>query len=679
MFNRKKSKGKFRDKLKMWDSILAGIASGSGVIDPNDSLGLTNISVDFNGIHSSSYISRYFVITHFPDWITPRLTDQIRSRCLNPGVKVNFYMKSTPDNINWESDEIKNKVAVLQKFAESDEGSEDTSVFDYRKNRQSILAKRRIINSMDYLNKADLDQRRTLWKISLLIEISGKRGNNGKYLYKMKESIKRLMEFATKEDLGIQEVRANTQDYIKRFSPFSLESIPEVNKRIVDRTVTDDIMATLFNTYKQGRIGETGIIIGTDVSNKSPVMVDFRKNRHEAENWLITATTGGGKSYMVKHMLMWLLAVNIPVTVTDFEGDEYTSLAAYIKAANTDDVVIVSMGAGKAGYCEPLSIPSLTGNNEIDSDLKVNAMEFTQQLFKILITGGNGEQLNKWQLSVLSTAIRNVYDNNGITDNRETWIKSRNCSVSDVYTEIKWLVHKKTFLDETMDNIKHKAAVDILEACKPYFEAGESKYGTFTDPINVEQLYKAKLVIFSFGEKGKTASEIDKVAIQLKQLSVANISNQISNYHKYVMKGLNVKVWEEYQRWGEIQGSSEIIKNIITGGRKRGDINFIITNDLAAILDDDNKNNKTIRDNLTSYVVGKLKDTTVIDEFITKCRLDDLREPLVRIAGATEVSDRRYYKAFCLVLRNGEKAVVSVKLPNELSDSSIYSTSRGTN
>jgi hypothetical protein len=155
--------------------------------------------------------------------------------------------------------------------------------------------------------------------------------------------------------------------------------------------------------------------------------------------------------------------------------------------------------------------------------------------------------------------------------------------------------------------------------------------------LNAEELYKAKFIIFSFGEKGKTASEMDKVAVQLKQLSVANISNQISNYHKYVRKGLNVKVWEEYQRWGAIPGSSEIIKNVITGGRKRGDINFIITNDLASILDDTDANNRTIRNNITSYAIGKLKDRTIINDFVTKCRLEDLRMPLEEISDATQI------------------------------------------
>lgn len=678
LFGRKK-KPKLSQIIHMWDHVLAGLYMGSDIVDPGDDLGMANIAIDFRGIHSNTYVTRYFLITKYPDWIAPRITDVIRMNCLDSGVKVNFYMYNVPDRIDWESDAMKNRMAALRRFTESQKDADQVSVFDYRQSRQNIIAKQRTMDSIQYLNEAELEQRRTLWSTAFLVEISGRRGFNGKYLYNMKKSITNFKRYCANVDIQYRELKINIQDWLTVLSPFSRQSIKEVNPRIVQKMFTDDIMATLFNSYKQGKIGNSGVLVGVDVSSKLPVMVDFRLNKTDAENWLISATTGGGKSFFVKHLLMWLLGVDIAVTVVDFEGDEYKDFAAYVRDANPDDVQIVSMGKGSSCYCDPMSIPDLTGNEDIDVELKDNAIGFTTKIFQTIIVGGSGEQLNKWQESVLSTAIKNVYNSYGVTDDRSTWARSKKSSIHDVYKEIASLVRRKKFLDESMENIKHKAAVDILEACRPYFVEGETKYGTFKNPLNTSELYKAKFIIFSFGEKGKTASEMDKVAIQLKQLSVANISNQISNYHKYVRKSLNVKVWEEYQRWGSIPGSSEIITNVITGGRKRGDINIIITNDLASILDDDNKNNRTIRNNITSYAIGKLKDRSIINEFVTKCRLEDLRTSLEEISDATQISGSRYYKAFCVVMHDTDKAVVKVMLPEELSRSTLYSTERGTN
>lgn len=678
-----KKRGKKKPTLKqafhLWDHIVAGLLVGSGVIEPQDRLGMSNIGIDFGGLHSNSYVTKYFVITKYPDWIAPRITDIIRMNCLDAGVKVNFYVYGQPHSIPWESDEVKNRMAALRRFTENQKTADETSVFDYRKSRKNILAQQRVLNSMQYLNEADLDFRRTLWLNTILVEISGKRGYDGRYLSNMRKSIVSFQRYCASTEIEYREIKVNVQDWLSVLSPFSLKLIKEVNTKIPKKTFTDDIMANFVNSYKQGKIGQSGILVGVDISSKLPVMVDFRLNKDNAENWLISATTGGGKSYFTKHLLTWLLAVNIAITVVDFEGDEYKELAAYVKSGNPDDVSVVSMGKGNSCYCDPMPIPNLTGDEEIDSELKDNAIGFTTKIFQTIVSGGTGEQLTKWQESVLSTAIKNVYNNYGVTDDRDTWKNSQACSVHKVYKELSSLVRRKKFLDESMENIKHKAAVDILEACRPYFEEGESKFGTFKNPIKTDELYKSKLVIFSFGEKGKTASEMDKVAVQLKQLSVANISNQISNYHKYVRKALNVKVWEEYQRWSAIPGSSEIIKNVITGGRKRGDINFIITNDLSSILDDTDANNRTIRGNITSYAIGKLKDKTIIDNFVTKCRLEDLRMPLESISDATKISGSKFYKAFCVVMNDSEKAIVKVMLPEELRETPLYSTVRGVN
>ena len=679
MFGKGK-KPSLKQIFTMWDSVLAGLLSGSSVIEPGDSLGMSNIAVDFAGTHSDSYVTKYFMITKYPDWISPRFMDVIRMNCLDQGVKVNFFIYGEPHTIRWESDEVKNRMAALRRFAENTQSADDTSVFDYRSNRKNIIMQQRVLNSMQYLNESELDYRRSIWLNYIVIQFSGRRGSNGRYLHNMERSILTFKRYCSSFDMEYKELKVNIQDWLNCLDPFSLKfNLKEVRDKIPKKVFTDDILATYLNSYKQGKIGKSGIILGVDVSSKLPVMVDFRLNRDNAENWLISATTGGGKSFFVKHLLMWLLGVDIAITVVDFEGDEYSDLAAYVRAANADDVSVVSMGKGNSCYCDPLPIPKLTGNADIDAELKDNAMGFAMRIFQTIVMGGSNQNLDKWQNNVISTAIKNVYNNHGVTDDQSTWERSKNCSIEQVYREISNIVRKKKFLDETNDNIKHKAAIDVLEACRPYFEPGEAKYGTFKNPIDVDELYKSKLVIFSFGERGKTAAEMDPVGIQLKQLSVANISNQISNYHKYIRKGLNVKVWEEYQRWSAIPGSSEIIKNVITGGRKRGDINFIITNDLNSILDDTDSNNRTIRGNITSYAIGKLKDKTIIDTFVTKCRLEDLRIPLEEIADATNISGSRYYKAFCVVMNDSEKAVVKVMLPEELSESSLYSTVRGTN
>lgn len=284
----------------------------------------------------------------------------------------------------------------------------------------------------------------------------------------------------------------------------------------------------------------------------------------------------------------------------------------------------------------------------------------------------------------MSLAIQRMYDTAGVTEDKDTWHRSKGLRLHDVYYELKEMVETKELADPESDNIKHKAAMNIVDSASVYFEPGEAKANTFKTPMSADELYKAKFIIFSFGMKGAISSATDPVILALRQLSVAYVNISISNYCKYVRKCFNIKVWEEFQRYGASEGASEVIMNSITGGRKRGDVNFIITNDLAAMLDDSNAVNKTLRQNIQNYAIGKIPDESVRNEFVDKFNLQDVKPALDNIAKAHTVTQSgsqkvsgaqsRYKNAFCVVLEDGKKAIVKVMLPKALLKSSLFRT-----
>ena len=674
---KKRGLSKLKEKLDMYDMIIANLYAGTSIVEPDIQLDNAHIDIGFSSIASETHITKYFMVRKYPDWLKDGFMDNIRGRCLRPGVKINFYIYSEPHRINWNSAEMKNRMDLWNKYTKDNE--DEGSVFEYRGKRNAILARKRIIESTKYLNESELDHRRTLSKICILIEISAKRDDLS--LANFQDSLNSFKTLMNSEDIKVGELKVNMIDWLQSLWLFSLRYIKEVQGRITKKIVTDDILAN-FNSYKQGRIGDDGVPLGIDISSKVPVMKKFKADPDAAENILISAATGGGKSFFLKALLTWLLGDGFVCTVMDYEGDEYTNLAAFIRAANPEDVKIVSMGKGSEVYFEPMEIPMLTGDPDIDCDLKETAVNYVLATFRLIVCGTEGT-LNKWEESVISTAIKRVYEFAGVTDNQDTWYKSKGLTLNMVYDEICDMVRKQEFVDDNMDNIKHKAAMEIQESCVPYFEEGEAKAGTFKKPMTANELFKAKLIIFSFGMKGATNDQIDPVILALKQLSVANISIQISNYCKYVRHCFNVKVWEEYQRWGEAKGSAEIIGNAMTGGRKRGDVNFIITNDLAAMLDESNPVNAKLRQNITGYIVGKISSKKIRHQFCEEFGLLELEEPLRRIANASRKGRKkkqsksnasdRYKNAFCVVLDEG-KAIVKVMLPDALLESELFKT-----
>lgn len=671
-------KGKIRDKLDMYDMIAANLLAGKSIIEPSQKLDNSQIAIGFSNIASENQISKFFLVRQLPDYMQPRLIDLIRSRCIRDGVKINFSFFCSPYKIDWDSAEMRNKMTIWKRYA--DEHSGPIDVFDYRTQRSGELARRRIIQSTKYLNEAELDYRRTLLRVAFVIEISAKRDDES--ILNMIESIKQMRQLCSSSDIKLRELRVDMINWLQTFGIFSLAQSREVTSKITYKVMTDDILAN-FNSYKQGRVGDRGVPLGIDILSGVPVLKKFKANPDAAENWLISAETGGGKSYFLKTLITYLLADGFVTTVMDYEGDEYLNLANYIRAGNPDDVKIISMGKGSTTYFDPCEIPELTGDMDVDVDLKETAINYIVSIFRVITCGINGE-LTQWEQRIVSMAIQRMYDCAGVTDDMRTWYRSKGLRLRMVYDEIKSMVEAKELVDSDTDNVKHKAATRIADAASIYFEEGEAKAGTFKQPMSANELYNAKFIVFSFGMKGATESMNDPTILALKQLSVACVSIQISNYCKYVRHCFNVKVWEEFQRWIGSEGSGDIISNAMTGGRKRGDVNFIITNDLGSMIDENNSIAKKLRQNIQNMAIGRIKDVGVREEFCNKFDLQDCKLALDRIAKAHASDDtgkqqnsnsgNRYRHSFCIVLDNGKKAIAKVQLPQALVKSSLFRT-----
>ena len=672
--NKRKIKAKKGSKLDMYDIIFANLFAGTSIIEPERELDRTHIDIGFSNIASEKYIIKYFLITGLPDWLDFQLFDSIRRNVMSPGIRINFYTYGEPYKINWESSEMKNRLRIWEGYTKESKEN-DLSGLNYRARRKDILAKERILESTMYLNRAELDYRRRLIKTSFMIEVACLRDRES--LDYMDDCIKDLKRYCLEKEIKLLELRVNMIDWLQQLWIFSLRSIKEVYRRVSKKILTDDIVAN-FSSYKQGRLGEDGIPLGLDVNSGALVLKKFKSNPDAAENILISGGTGSGKSLMTKWLLTWLSTDNV-ITIVDYD-DEYKNLANFIYDGNPTDAITISMGKGSTSYFDPMEIGELTGDEKIDATLKSDAIKYTMATFNLMIAGVDNV-LDKWEESVISTAIKNVYDNNGVTDDRSTWKYSTGCKLEDVYEELRLMVVRQEFVDENMDNVKHKAAVNALESCKKFFEEGEAYYGTFKSPISIKGIRDANFIVFSFSSNS-VASQENPVLVGLRQLSVANLTTLISNYCKYVRHSFNVKVWEEFNRFGLVKGSADIIGDAITGGRKRGDINLLITNDLSNILDETNPLSAKLEQNFTGYIIGSIPSDNVREKFCNKFNIQEMIEPLKRIYKANSEQGKRgrlresqFKHAFCtIMLETGEKAIIKATLPKEILDSKLFRT-----
>lgn len=626
----------------------------------------------------------YYTIDGYPNEVPVDFRNNIR-REVKPGVRISFVSTFEPTVIDWNSPKMKSKLRTWKNIAED---SEEVNAYNYNAEMIGMDSRNRREASLVYLSDATRRRKRNLFKYRTLMIICGVRGSN------FDKTVEDVMRYCTNTGIQANRIDSNLFDFLQAFSPFSMELNADILKEVGNNTIPDEQIAR-FSTYDQGKIGTKGLIFGTDIYSGFSVYKVIKRQYTDAENILITGETGSGKSFFGKVLFLQLLAYKfINGTINDIEGFEYIPMAGFI--SNHDNVVILNMAEGQGCYYDPFEI-ILTGIKDIDKDMFTTCSSFTKGYLSVLI-GDELANKNVWGSSIIGSAIAKAYTDIGVDSNdMSTWSNTEGYDLFyvyskfiDLYNECMYLREKSKSDISSIDlydrpklNDEYLDAMDkIVAKLSEYFEPFENggfRCNVFQHKVSLSDIVNAKLVICSFGMAGRSPDTIDPIQMNLSQLSAANISYIRSIFSK-AMGMFNFKVWEEFQRWGSFPGSEKVIKTAITGGRKLGDINFILTNNPKDLLDDDKF---AIFDNITSFAIGAIgkKETRhrLCDELSIPLLTDDL-DKIVTGKGRRDVGDESnetismYDKAFLVHLDKVDTTISKMMLPNHIAKSKIFAT-----
>lgn len=626
----------------------------------------------------------YYTFDGLPSELPIAFVDEFRS-VTRVGVKVSFVSYIEPTVIDWDSPALQNKLKIWKKVSEE---AEDVDEFTFRENVRMLDLDTLRRQSLVYLSSAEIRRKRKLFKYRTMMLISGKRGTS------FDDTIQDCMTVA--KNLGITAVRV-TEDigiFLKAFSPMSAEMSEKAKKLVGNTTLTDEVISR-FNTYDQGKIGERGIYIGSDIYSGFPVLKIFKKTSETAENILITAETGHGKSFIEKGWIVQLIAdPKYTGTIMDIEGFEYLPLADFLSAS--DKVVVLNMAEGQGQYYDPVPI-TLTGIEKLDKDMLNSSIRFSKAILKVLIGDfKDNKKDSEWVSSILSESVSRTYAEAGVSEDMATWDRSRNLTLRDVYDKFMQLyeeavqykydvengVEKPNARDNYKLNNSYISAIDsAASSLRTYFETFENggvNSHIFKQKISLKDLVDAKLVVCSFGLAGKSEADIDLTQLALSQ-SYAAIISQIRSMYAKAQGRYNFKVWEEFQRWGRMEGSEAILNSALTGGRKNGDVNFIVTNKVSEMLGEHDKFG--IFQNTTSFAIGAIGDADVRKNLCRALSIEDLAFELDKLVinhkqGSSKVNtvSSIYDKAFLVKLDKSVVSLVKMNLPEELAQSDIFRT-----
>ena len=616
------------------------------------------LAIDFIGSYDKDNVSFYYLVNSMPKELYIKFKNRLRLEC-KQGVRISFITDIKGHKIAWESAAMQSRLRVLRQVGDENK-SQDIDAYNLHENISTIGRQSWIEESLNYLAVADKQRGRALLSTSILVVISGKRGEV------FDESVKSIENCAANMGIDLERVLYEIPSVLSYFSPFSNEYEKKVADMIPGQVLTDELLAR-FSTYTQGKQGKSGCYFGTDVYSGFPVLKVVKPKEDTAENILITAETGGGKSFLVKLIILQLLALGFYGTIMDIEGFEYLPLANFM--SHNSKVHVINMAEGSGKYFEPMEIADLTGIEDIDSQAKNLAINFAIAIFKVLCGRAYNEDF--WIDTVINDAVTEVYDKAGVTDDRETWVNSKGLSLFDVYYT---LYDLRDFREDT----GYKSAVGkVIAITSRYFEKNGTRSGVFKHKVNVSDIVDADLIICSFGMAGKSVQAVDEVQLNLMQLGAAQLSHQRSIFSK-AQGRFNFKLWEEFQRWGKFPDSDKTLGVALTGGRKLGDVNIILTNVLKELLDNDVMG---ILGNITSFLVGAINDEEVREQFCKRKSIPNMKKELDAIATSLRIDeddddseDILLNKAFLCGLDGGKYSVVKMLVPKDLAKSALLKT-----
>lgn len=632
-----------------------------------------------NTMSGKDNISFYYTIDGYPNELRIDFREAVR-QCARENVRISFVSTFEKTDIMWDSPKITSKLRIWKNLENE---TEDIDEYNYRENASMLKRTVWRKKSLLYLSNADILRKRKLFKYRTMMIISGTRGEN------FDITVKEVCDFCKNTGVTITRVERDVSEYLRYFSPFSREYSSKVIKEVGNTTIPDEMIARM-SGYDQGKVGKRGNYWGTDIYSGFPVFKVAKKNKVDAENILITAETGGGKSYFLKCLILQFLANSqFNGTIMDIEGAEYLPLGGFV--ANNDKVIVLNMAEGQGKYYDPVEI-NVTGDEETDKDMFSFSKSFTLAIFKTLL-GKSFIESNEWASVIVNDALSKTYSSAGVTMDMDTWENSKGLTLFDVYESMKKMYKDVLSFEEDTsgDNLtaqykSNEGYRDALDLCiaklSAYFETlenGGTRSDVFQSRVSLQDIKEAKLVICSFGMAGKSADMVDPIQMNLSQLSAANISHMRSLFSQSDGK-YNFKVWEEFQRWGAFPDSEKTITTALTGGRKLGDVNFIVTNRLQELLDNDRFG---IFGNTTSFAVGAIDDSKTREQLCDRLTIPLLKpelDKLVTSKGSNESfsSDAEvtsiFDKAFLVRLDKSVSTIVRMDLPEHIAKSSIFRT-----
>ena len=283
-------------------------------------------------------------------------------------------------------------------------GNVGVDLKNYSESRQDIDIAAFSYNDAKYIRKQIQINGEDLYYLYIYINIFSQNKKDLEYILNKIEGLL--------QSKGMQTRRAyfRQEQAFKSCTPFFInhKDVKEVSRRNI---LTSGLLATYpFTT--SSIFDENGIFIGTNIYNNSLVFIDkYNSNKYKNSNMCIFGTSGAGKSYYTKLLILRYRLLGIEQYVIDPER-EYTSLCENINGT------LLKIGPNSDTY---INVMDIREESLEESQNGYLATKISKLIGFFNLIFGN---LDEEEKAILEQKLIETYNEKGITFDDETLYKN---------------------------------------------------------------------------------------------------------------------------------------------------------------------------------------------------------------------------------------------------------------
>ena len=264
-------------------------------------------------------------------------------------------------------------------------------------NQEDIDVAKKSFEDAKYIRNKMQVEKESLYNLCIYISVFAKNLEELKFNTERIEGICATIGLQTRRAIFRQEQILNTMFPI-------CENSNDLKKSAVRNVLTEGLTST-YPFISSELYDDEGILIGENVQNSSLILIDrFNSNKYKNPNMCVLGTSGAGKSFFVKLMILRNRYLGINQFIIDPDSE-------YKKLSDSLDGTYIKFGSGEEKYINIMDIKESDFSDDEESiGYLLDKISKLKVFFSLIL-----KDVNEEEVILLEDKIIECYSNFGIT------------------------------------------------------------------------------------------------------------------------------------------------------------------------------------------------------------------------------------------------------------------------